>query len=136
MHVNGRQKPWESKLELSLIWNNFLSLTLNFLSNGIDVVIDYVTFPEEAYWLRDELKELTENVVFTVLWVEPQTLLRRDSLRKPEHHMGERCLILIEEFKNSGLKKKHLIDTSENSVESIPLVIDEIINNDRYRLVD
>ncbi|CAG7609536.1 hypothetical protein PAESOLCIP111_01180 [Paenibacillus solanacearum] len=30
MHVSGRQKPWESKGELSLIWNNILSLTQTF----------------------------------------------------------------------------------------------------------
>ncbi|MFD2613193.1 AAA family ATPase [Paenibacillus gansuensis] len=67
MHVNGRQKPWESKLELSLIWDNILSLTRNFVSKGIDVVVDYVTFPEEAYWLRNRLRELSVNVVYTVL---------------------------------------------------------------------
>jgi predicted kinase len=136
MHVNGRQKPWESKLELSLIWNNILSLTQNFVSNGIDVVIDYVTFPNEAHWLRDRLKELTVNVVYTVLWVDPETLLSRDQLRLPEHQMGERCLILIEEFKESGLKNNYLLDTSQNSVDAIHLVIEEIMNNIQYRLAD
>jgi len=136
MHVNGRQKPWESKLELSLIWNNILSLTQNFVSNGIDVVVDYVTFPEEAYWLRDRLKELSVNVVYTVLWVDPETLLNRDQLRKPEHQMGERCLILIDEFKRSGLNSKHLLDTSRKSVDAIDQVIEDIINNTQYRLED
>ncbi|NQX68671.1 AAA family ATPase [Paenibacillus alba] len=136
MHVNGSQKPWESKFELSLIWNNILSLTQNFVSNGIDVVVDYVTFPDEAYWLRDRLMELSVNVVYTVLWVEPKTLLSRDQLRKPEHQMGERCLILIEEFKESGLDTKHLLDTSHNSVDAIDLVIEDIMNNKQYRLVD
>jgi predicted kinase len=134
MHVNGRQKPWESKLELSLIWNNILGLTQNFVSNGIDVVIDYVTFPDEAYWLRDRLKELTVNVVYTVLWVDPETLLSRDQLRQPEHQMGERCLILIEEFKESGLNTNHLLDTSQDSVDAIELVIEDIMNNKQYRL--
>ncbi|MGP4041999.1 AAA family ATPase [Gracilibacillus sp. D59] len=44
MHVNGRKKPWESKEEISLIWDNILSLTQNFLRYGNDVVVDYVTF--------------------------------------------------------------------------------------------
>lgn len=136
MHVNGRQKPWESKFELSLIWNNILSLTQNFVSNGIDVVVDYITFPDEAYWLRDRLMELSVNVVYTVLWVDPKTLLSRDQLRKPEHQMGERCLILIEEFKESGLDTKHLLDTSHHSVDAIDLVIEDIMNNKQYRLVD
>ncbi|MCR8645938.1 AAA family ATPase [Paenibacillus sp. N1-5-1-14] len=136
MHVNGRQKPWESKFELSLIWNNILSLTQNFVSNGIDVVIDYVTFPDDAYWLRDRLKELNVNVVYTVLWVDPETLISRDQLRPPEHQMGKRCLILIEEFKESGLKNNHLLDTSQKSVDAINLVIEEIMNNKQYRIAD
>ncbi|MNH84983.1 hypothetical protein D3C73_374180 [compost metagenome] len=136
MHVNGRLKPWENKFELSLIWNNILSLTQNFVSNGIDVVVDYITFPDEAYWLRDRLMELSVNVVYTVLWVDPKTLLSRDQLRKPEHQMGERCLVLIEEFKESGLDTKHLLDTSHYSVDAIDLVIEDIMNNKQYRLVD
>ncbi|SCW66671.1 AAA domain-containing protein [Paenibacillus tianmuensis] len=136
MHVNGRQKPWESKLELSLIWNNILSLTRNFILNEIDVVVDYVTFPDEAYWLRDKLKDLTDNVVYTVLWVDPETLLKRDQLRLPEHQMGERCLILMEEFKQSGLKNNNLLDTSQKSPDDIQQVIEEIMNNKQYRLAD
>jgi hypothetical protein len=136
MHVNGRQKPWESKAELSLIWNNILNLTQNFVLNGIDVVIDYVTFPDEAYWLKDKLKELIENVVYVVLWTDNATLLKRDQLRLPEHQMGERCLILIEEFKGSGLNNKHLLDTSQKNVDTIHLVIEEIKINKKYRLDD
>jgi hypothetical protein len=124
MHVSGRQKPWENKSELSLIWNNILSLTQNFVFNGIDVVIDYVTFPDEAYWLKDKLMELTENVVYVVLWTDHETLLKRDQLRLPEHQMGERCLILIKEFKKSGLNNKHLLDTSQKNVDAIHLVIE------------
>lgn len=136
MHVNGRQKPWESEQELSLIWNNILSLTQNFVSNGIDVVIDYVTFPSEAYWLKDKLKELSVNVVYIVLWVDPETLLRRDRLRKPEHQMGERCLILIDEFMGSGLDTKHLLDTRHRSIDAIEQVVEDIVNGKQYRLVD
>src|SRR5690625_5635889 len=34
MHVNGRKKPWESQEEVTLIWDNILSLTKNFLRHG------------------------------------------------------------------------------------------------------
>ncbi|NQX71686.1 AAA family ATPase [Paenibacillus alba] len=139
MHVRGRQKPWESKSELSLIWNNILSLTRNFVLNGIDVVIDYVTFPDEAYWLRDKLMDLTQNVVYVVyvvLMTDHETLLKRDQLRIPEHQMGERCLILIQEFNESGLNRKYLLDTDQKNVDEINLVIDDIMNNKQYSLDD
>lgn len=135
MHVSGRQKPWESETELSLIWTNIWSLTRNFLLHGMDVVIDYVTFPEEAYWLKDKLKELTGNVVYVVLWTDHETLLQRDRLRLPEHQMGERCLILMEEFKNSGVSNNHLFDTTRVNANAILTVIEEVVNNQRFRLV-
>lgn len=134
MHVNGREKPWESKAELALIWNNILSLTKNFMINGVDVVVDYVTFPEDAQWLKDKLEEFKVNVVYVVLWTDIETLLKRDQLRMKELQMGERCLILIEEFKKSGLDSKHLLDTSKKSSEDLEQVIEEIMNNKQFRL--
>lgn len=136
MHVSGRQKPWESKAELSLIWDNILSLTQNFLLKGIDVVIDYVAFPSEAYWLKEKLTELTDNVVYVVLWTDPDSLLKRDRLRLPKYQMGDRCLILVKEFNESGLNNKHLLDTSQHNKDSIDLVIEEIMNNKKYRIDD
>ncbi|MDF2922607.1 MAG: hypothetical protein K0R57_1521 [Paenibacillaceae bacterium] len=136
MHVGGRQKPWESKAELSLIWNNILSLTRNFVLNGIDVVIDYVTFQEDAYWLKDKLKDFTENVIYVILWTDDNTLLRRDQLRLPEHRMGKRCLILLDEFKQSGLKNQHWLDTSHHNADAVHQVITEIMNNKQYRLAE
>ncbi|HLQ72285.1 MAG TPA: AAA family ATPase [Bacillota bacterium] len=132
MHVNGRQKPWESQKEVSLIWDNILSLTKNFLRYGNDVVIDYVTFPHEAKWVHDNLKKFNVEVNYVVLWTDVETLVNRDNLRKPEHRMGERCLILVDEFKASGLDEKHLFDTSDNI--SISDAVNEVINNPAYQM--
>ncbi|MGN7942440.1 AAA family ATPase [Virgibacillus sp. 6R] len=132
MHVNGRKKPWESKEELSLIWENILSLTKNFISFGNDVVIDYVTFPQEAKWLREKLKDLNVEVSYVVLWTDNETLMNRDNMRKLENRMGERCLVLVHEFIESGLDRKHLLDTSKNTIDDIPNVINEIRDNEKY----
>lgn len=135
MHVNGRKKPWESKEELSLIWNNILCLTKNFITFGNDVVVDYVTFPQEAIWLSENLKDLNAEVIFVVLWTDNETLINRDNMRKPEDRMGERCLILVNELMDSGIDKKHLIDTSKNSSRDIDSVLNEIINNPKYKII-
>jgi len=136
MHIQGRQKPWQSESEQSLIWSNILSLTQNFVRQGIDVVIDYVTFPNEVYWLKDKLKDLTANVIYVVLWTDPDTLLKRDQERLAKHQMGDRCLILMEEFRQSELNKKHLLDTSRIDAPALHQVIDEIRSNRQYRLAD
>lgn len=134
MHVNGREKPWESRSELSLIWQNIWRLTSNFITHGVDVVVDYVTFPEEAKWLHKQLIALNTNVVYVLLWTDKATLLQRDQTRLPQHQMGERCLILIDEFENAGLESIHFLDTSLHQIENLNEIVDDIRSNDRYRL--
>ncbi len=135
MHINGRQKPWESKMEIELIWNNILGLTENFLRSGIDVVIDYVAFPHEAVWLKKQLQELTPSVKYVVLWTDEQTLLSRDKLRLPEHQMKERCLVLMKEFQESGIQTHNMLNTSQQSTDDINQVVYDILNNSQF-LVD
>src|SRR5690606_4522030 len=135
MHVNGRKKPWESKEEVKLIWDNILSITKNFLQYGNDVVIDYVTFPLEAKWLNEKLQELNTQVKYVVLWADNETLIKRNNMRKIEYKMGERCLIIAKEFKEAGLQENHILDISKNNLENIPTVLSEIINNPKYILL-
>lgn len=45
--------------------------------------------------------------------------------------MGERCLVLWNEFKSSGLNEKHLLNTNDKATETI---IEEIINDPKYKL--
>jgi len=66
MHVKGRKKPWESQEEITLIWDNILCLTKNFLRYGNDVVVDYVTFPNQAEWVSHNLKGLNVDVNYVV----------------------------------------------------------------------
>lgn len=134
MHIKGRQKPWESKEEVRLIWDNILSLTKNFLRYGNDVVIDYVTFPQEAKWLSENLKQSNVDVLYVVLWAENEILLKRDQMRKIEHQMGERCLILAKEFIESGIDERHMLDISKNTIDDIPNVIREILQNPKYKI--
>jgi adenylate kinase family enzyme len=131
MHINGREKPWESEQEHSLIWNNILQLTRNFVNYGSDVVIDYVAFPDYARWLSENIKELNAEVKYVVLWVDKDTLMIRDNMRKEEHRMGKRCLILHDEFMESGIDKKHFLNTSDLTLID-DYVINTILNNNRF----
>lgn len=135
MHVNGRKKPWESTEEMSLIWHNILSLTRNFVTFGNEVVIDFVTFPEDAKWLEDNMKDLNVEVNYLVLWTDEGALINRDNTREPEHQMGERCLVLLNEFTESGLQKKNILDTTNIASDEIDKVIYEIMNNRKYKII-
>nr|WP_246000015.1 hypothetical protein [Ectobacillus antri] len=113
MHINGREKPWESEQEHVLIWHNISQLTRNFVTYGSNVVIDYVAFPDDARRLSENLKDLHIDVKYVVLWADKDTLMIRDNMRNEEQRMGKRSLILFDEFMDSGLDKKHLFNTSE-----------------------
>jgi adenylate kinase family enzyme len=134
MHIKGRKKPWESEEERNLIWKNILSLSKNFINYGNDVVVDYVTFPQEAKWLCEHLKELRVEVKYVVLWTDSESLINRDSKRNPEERMGERSLILMNEFIESEIEQDHFLDTTRYTSNNINGVIDEIINNPRFKL--
>lgn len=133
LHINGRKNPWDRSEEV-LIWDNILSLTKNFIKYGVDVIIDYVTFPKEAEWVSKNLKSLNVEVIYVVLWTDMGTLLTRDSMRVPGARMGERCVILIEEFIESGIKGKYIFDTTDSSPDDITYVVNEIISNPKFKL--
>lgn len=59
--VVGRGKPWLCEDTNRLTWTNIASLSHNLLQADYDVVIDYVTFPHEAAWLANELKNKYES---------------------------------------------------------------------------
>jgi hypothetical protein len=48
--------------------------------------------------------------------------------------MGDRCLILVNEFMESGLDNKNIFDTSKIASDDIAYVIIEIMNNRKYKM--
>lgn len=104
--VNGRGKPWLCKETFDLTWKNILSLTRNLLEQDYDVVIDYVTFPSEVEWLVQQLTDFKFRVAYVVLLVDRSTLIARDQSRLADVQMGERSLVLLEEFETCSVFKR------------------------------
>lgn len=130
--VNGRGKPWICEETLKLTWINLFSLTKNLLDFDYDVVIDYVTFPKEADWLVNELKDVDVRIVYVVFMVNLETLLYRDRLRPKDFQMGERSGILLKEFEEALTDKKHVIETDLYTVDQINEIIESIKNDERF----
>ncbi|CAM3808802.1 AAA family ATPase [Mesobacillus thioparans] len=130
MHINGRKKPWESEEEHQLIWRNILSLTKNFLQSGTDVVIDFVTFPKDAEWLSNHLLNQNAEVKYIVLWTDSETLIARDNQR--ENRTGERSIILMNEFKESGIALNYILETSKMNLSDLDQTLNEILGNPRF----
>lgn len=130
--VNGRGKPWLCEETHKLTWRNILSLAKNLIEFDYDVVIDYVTFPSEANWLANELESMDVRIVYVVFMVDHETLVIRDRSRDPLFQMGERSVILLNEFKEALKDERHILNTEQYSVHQIDEVVAEILNNNRF----
>ena len=63
--------------------------------------------------------------------VDEKTLILRDSLRDEDCQMKERCVILLNNFKNRNYNENNILDTSNLSVEDS---VNTILNDDRFIL--
>ncbi|WP_010649956.1 AAA family ATPase [Oceanobacillus massiliensis] len=127
MVVGGYLPPWKSEELLSLIWENIADLSINFIQANKNVIIDYVAFPEDVEKFSQKIHDDVKNVeiIYVVLWVNSDELLRRDALRIKEHQMGARCLELVEEFESEGIDKRFFYNTTYLQ----PSDLDEIFLN-------
>lgn len=134
MHKNGREKPWLSEAEVALIWDNILSITKNFLIRDIDVVIDYVTFPERANWLAENVQQFQCEVRYIVLSCDAEMLIKRDKERPPATQMDMRSIELIEEFKEASVSPHHIFDTTNLTPDDFPYILQNIKENEHYKI--
>ncbi len=133
--VKGRGKPWLDKATNDLTWKNISSLVKNLLDYNYDVVLDYVSFPEDIAGLMTELADYHVRVIYVVLMVDRPTIIHRDLLRAEEYQMKERSLLLLDVFENHlGLRTDNKLYTHHFTEDQLPEIVSEIINNEKYRL--
>jgi len=134
MVVGGHRPPWESEEQVSLLWDNLADLSINFLQAKKQVVIDYVAFPEDVQKFSQQLKAKLEQVeiVYVVLWVEPEELLRRDGLRDEDHQMGVRCIELLKEFDEKKIEERFFLSTTDQKSHQLQEVMIDIMENPRF----
>jgi gluconate kinase len=133
--VNGRGKPWLDNNTVELTWKNILDLTKNLLEYEYDVVIDYVAFPKVVKWFAQELKSSEVKIVYVVLLADKETIKFRDKLRPEEEQMGQRSLILLDQFENdTEILDAHKLYTHQYKIEQLSELIEEILTNDKYTL--
>ncbi|UOK66139.1 hypothetical protein MT997_16995 [Paenibacillus sp. OVF10] len=133
--VKGRGKPWLDKDTHNLTWTNIFSLVKNLLDYKYDVVLDYVAFPEDINGLMTELANYHVRIIYVVLMVDRQTIIRRDRLRAEEYQMKERSIILLNDFENHpDLRVDNKLYTNHYTEAQLPEIVSEIINNEKYRV--
>lgn len=129
MSVAGREMPWESRDAHNLVMKNIKDLSTNFLNYGCDVIVDWIIFWDD---IEDHIKTFADHDVevrYAVIWAEEDVHVERDRQRPVEAQMGERVLILRNEFMESGVPENHYIDNTNLEIDE---VINMILTDDKY----
>ena len=127
--VGGYVQAWKEGNHLETFWKICLSSIKIYLEDGYNVVFNYIINPGNIEMIKEEFKDYT--VKFIVLMANETTLLLRDKKRPEDCQMNERCIVLLNSFKNKHYNKKNTLDTTNLSVDGIINIIE---SNDDFVL--
>lgn len=127
--VGGYVQAWKEGNHLETFWNVCINTIKIYLENGYDVVFNYIVTPTPLEIMKKEFEDY--SIKFVVLLVDENTLLSRDKERPEDCQMKERCIALLNNFKNTNYNKQNILDTTNLSVDD---TINIIENNDRFIL--
>lgn len=125
--VGGYVQAWKQGNHLDIFWKICIDMIDIYLSNGYTVVFNYIVNLENIKALQDKFKEY--KIKFIILITDEGTLLSRDKERPKDCQMGERCLTLLNNFKNKNYNKNNFLDTSNLSVNE---TLEEIEKDNKY----
>lgn len=132
MPISGYEKPWISIHAKELVWNNIVSLSNNFLRAEYDIVIDWVAFWEDVHTYTALWIEQGVEVRYVILWADEDVHVNRDLQRPDNIQMGERVLILRDEFLASGAPESFFLDNTSIDPEK---VIVQVLEESRFLIL-
>ena len=113
--IGGYIQAWKQGNHLQTFWKICINTIKIYLEDGFDVVFNYIVTPENLELLKNEFKNYTMK--FIVLLVNESTLLLRDKERPEACQMKERCITLLNSFKNNNYNEKNILDTTNLSID-------------------
>ena len=119
--ISSYVSAWKEGNHLDVFWDVCINSIKTYLSYGYDVVFNYIITPDILERLKKEFKEYTTK--FVVLLSDEETLLKRDKQRPEDCQMNQRCLILLNSFKNKDYKQDNILDTTNLSIEDTVNII-------------
>ena len=127
--VGGYVSPWKEGNHLDVFWNVSIDVIKDYLEAGYDVVFNYIVNPNDFTYIKESLGDY--EIKFVVLLIDEETLLKRDALRPEDCQMKERCIVLLNHFKEYSYDEKFIIDTGKMDVDESAK---EIIENARFEV--
>lgn len=127
--VGGYIQAWKEGNHLQTFWKVCLNSIETYLEDGFDVIFNYIINPENIRIIKDRFKNYP--IKFVVLLVDEATLLARDKKRPKNRQMKERCITLLNSFKNKNYKATNIINTTKLSIDE---TINIIENDNKFIL--
>ena len=127
--IGGYIPAWKEGNHLQTFWKVCINIVRSYLEDDFDVVFNYIVTPENLALLKNEFKNYT--IKFIVLLVDESTLLLRDKERPENCQMKERCITLLNNFKNRNYNINNILDTTNLSIEE---TVNLIQNNNNFIL--
>lgn len=127
--VGGYIQAWKEGNHLQTFWKVCLNSIETYLEDGFDVIFNYIINPENIRIIKDRFKNY--HIKFVVLLVDEATLLARDKERPKDCQMKERCITLLNSFKNKNYKATNIINTTKLSIDE---TINIIENDNKFIL--
>lgn len=125
--IGGYISAWKEGNHLDIFWKICLDMIDTYLSSGYDVVFNYIVTLDSYNKIKERFRKY--NTKFVVLVVDEETILERDKQRPMDCQMNERCIILLNNFKNTNYGKDYFLDTTNLSIQE---TIDTIENTDKF----
>ena len=123
--IGGFVQAWKEGNHLKTFWKVCVNIIKTYFEDGFDVVFNYIITPENLELIKTAFKDY--NVKFVVLITDEATLLARDKERPIDCQMGQRCLTLLNSFKNRNYNSRNILDTSNLSVnETVDIIKNDI----------
>lgn len=124
--IGGYIPAWKEGNHLQTFWKVCINIVRSYLEDDFDVVFNYIVTPENLALLKNEFKNYT--IKFIVLLVDESTLLLRDKERPEDCQMKERCITLLNNFKNRNYNINNILDTTNLSIEETVSLIQKNSN--------
>ena len=127
--IGGYIHAWKEGNHLDTFWKICISTIKTYLEDGFDVVFNYIVTPNQIKMIKENFKDY--KIKFVVLLVDENTLLSRDKQRPEDCQMKERCITLLNEFKNYNYDEKNILDSTGLSINE---TVDIIESSKRFIL--
>lgn len=125
--IGGYVSAWKEGNHLDIFWKICLDMIDTYLSAGYNVVFNYIVTLSSYNKIKERFKKY--NTKFVVLVVDEETILLRDKQRPIDCQMNERCIVLLNNFKNTNYEKDYFLDTTNLSIDE---TIDIIENDNKF----